>query len=161
MKIKKSFLFLNLVFAILLGGCGGVQINKQVFVKDKIDYIFNEASGNYTYRIALEPKSGTFSDVLLGTTTKDSKLVIYRDDVSAAEIQSGTPGKPEPKPKEFNINSLAIKPGAKYVVEDSPDGGKTKFAITVDISTDTEQTAQHEDKPSFSYLVDFKVRKQT
>lgn len=160
MRNKKIHLVLNLLVAILLVGCGGVKVNKQVFVKEKGDYTFGTESGNYTYRIDLKPKTGSFSETLIGTTTNDSKLVVYREDVSAEDLQIGVPGQQPPKIKESKIHSYEIKPGAKYETVDSPDESETKFVITIDVTTDVEDD-KNQDEEEFFYLVDFKVRKQT
>lgn len=153
---KLLLILLSSILAIILTGCGGIKINTQVLVKDS-NYSFTTDTGAYTYQLVLEPKTGTTSSTTLGITTKKSKLVVYREDLPLETfLLPGTP----PKPVRKKIQSFEIKPGAKYSQEDSPNEGKTKFEITMDITMDTEKSSIKNTETEV-YLVDFQVKKQT
>ncbi len=150
--------FLTFLLAITLVSCSGVKINSKVIVQERDDYTLTSETGTYTYRIVLEPRTGLFSGTDLGTTTNKSKLVVYRGDFPI-EAPVVLPGQPPHKVKETKVGTFDLKPGAKYLEENSPDGGKTNFIIEIDITTDTEKDI--EQKRTLIYLVDFRVRKQT
>lgn len=147
-------IFITSILAIILTSCGGVKINTQVLVQDS-NYSFTTDSGTYTYQVVLEPRKGSISATILGMTTKDSKLVVYRENLPPPQETPVTPGI-SPKPITTKIQSFEIKSGAKYSQEDSPDGGKSTFEIAIDITTDPNSEVNDS-----AYLVDFKVKKQT